>query len=159
MMLAVTLALTSGLLVGINRQVNGTLALYTSPLRASFVNHLVGFALLTLVVLVLGEYRLLGAFKAPWHVYLGGSLGVLFVAGSSWLILRIGAVRTTLLLISGQMLSGVALDVLQSVPGSPWARLLGVVLILAGMFLTRRRLQTQPEIGPSAAQLPKRGTK
>lgn len=159
MMLAVTLALTSGLLVGINRQVNGTLALYTSPLRASFVNHLVGFALLTLVVLVLGEYRLLGAFKAPWHAYLGGSLGVLFVAGSSWLILRIGAVRTTLLLISGQMLSGVALDVLQSVPGSPWARLLGVVLILAGMFLTRRRLQSQSKIGPSAAQLPKRGIK
>jgi bacterial/archaeal transporter family-2 protein len=150
MMLAISLALTSGLLVGINRQVNGTLALHTSPLWASFVNHLVGFAPLTLVVLVLDEYRQLGLFEAPWHAYLGGALGVLFVAGSSWVILRIGAVRTTLLLISGQMVSGVALDVVQSVPGSPWARLFGVALILAGMFLTRGRLQSQPKV-----QLPK----
>ncbi|WP_375599093.1 DMT family transporter [Devosia sp. Naph2] len=148
MMLAISLALSSGFLVGINRQVNGTLALHTSPLRASFVNHLVGFALLTLVALVLGEYRQLSAFVAPWQAYLGGALGVLFVAGSSWLILRLGAVRTTLLLISGQMLSGVALDILQSVPGSPWARLVGVVLILAGMFLSRGRLQSRPNVHP-----------
>lgn len=139
MMFAITLALTSGLLVGINRQVNGTLALYTSPLRASLINHLVGFALLTLVGLLLGSFSQLGLIDAPWHAYLGGPLGVFFVAGSSWLILRVGAVRTTLLLISGQMLSGVALDILRSVPGSPWARLVGVVLILAGVFMTNRR--------------------
>lgn len=139
MMFAIALAMTSGLLVGINRQVNGTLALYTSPLRASFVNHVVGFALLTVIGFALGAYGRLGTIEAPWHVYLGGPLGVLFVAGSSWLILRIGAVQTTLLLISGQMLSGVALDIVRSVPGSPWARLGGVALILAGMLMTHRR--------------------
>lgn len=139
MMFPIALALTSGLLVGINRQVNGTLALHTSPLHASFINHLVGFALLTVVGLGLGAFFQLGTIHAPWHVYLGGPLGVLFVAGSSWLILRLGAIRTTLLLISGQMLSGVALDILWAVPGSPWARLAGVALILGGMFMTHQR--------------------
>ena len=139
MMFAIALALTSGLLVGINRQVNGTLALHTSPLQASFINHLVGFALLTVVGFALGAFDQLGSIDAPWHVYLGGPLGVFFVAGSSWLILRIGAVQTTLLLISGQMLSGVAMDILWAVPGSPWARLAGVALILGGMFITHQR--------------------
>jgi bacterial/archaeal transporter family-2 protein len=138
MMFAVVLALTSGLLVGFNRQVNGTLALYTTPLRASFVNHLVGFVLLTGLGLALGHFFRLAAVEAPLYAYLGGPLGVLFVAGSSWLILRIGAVRTTLLLISGQMLSGVLFDIIRNVPGSPWMRLLGVALILSGVFMTRR---------------------
>ena len=139
MMLPIALALTSGLLVGVNRQVNGTLALYTSPMRASFINHIVGFALLTVLGLALGAFYQLGSINAPWHVYVGGPLGVLFVAGSSWLILQIGAVQTTLFLISGQMLSGVALDILWAVPGSPWARLAGVGLILGGVFMTHRR--------------------
>lgn len=139
MIFAVSLALTSGLLVGLNRQVNGTLALYTSPLRASFVNHLVGFVLLTALGLAMGQFARLGAVDAPLYAYVGGPLGVLFVAGSSWLILRIGAARTTLLLISGQMLSGVAFDILSGVPGSPLARLCGVILILIGVFMTHRR--------------------
>lgn len=139
MIFAVALALTSGLLVGLNRQVNATLALYTSPLRASFINHLVGFVLLTALGLAFGQFVRLGALDAPLHAYFGGPLGVLFVAGSSWLILRIGAVRTTLLLISGQMVSGVVFDIARNVPGSPWARLFGVGLILIGVFMTHRR--------------------
>jgi bacterial/archaeal transporter family-2 protein len=43
-----------------------------------------------------------------------------------------------LLLISGQMLSGVLFDIIRDVPGSPWMRLLGVALILSGVFMTRR---------------------
>lgn len=139
MILAITYALLAGLLVGLSRQLNGRLALSTTPLVASFWNHIIGFAILTLLGLVIGGLIPVGAADAPWHAYIGGPIGVVFVAAGSWLIPRIGAVNTALLVIGGQMVSGVALDLIRAVPNTLWASALGVVLILAGMALTQRR--------------------
>jgi len=131
-------ALLAGVLVAVSRQINGRLSLSTSPLIASFWNHLVGFVALTALGLALGGLIPPGAADAPWHAYLGGPIGVVFVAAGSWLIPRIGAVNTALLVIGGQMVSGVALDLLRDAPMTLWASALGVVLILAGMALTQR---------------------
>ncbi|MBU1336103.1 MAG: DMT family transporter [Devosia sp.] len=139
MTLAITYALLAGLLVGLSRQLNGRLALSTTPLVASFWNHIIGFAILTLLGLLVGGLVPAGAADAPWHAYVGGPIGVVFVAAGSWLIARIGAVNTALLVIGGQMVSGVALDLIRAVPTTLWASALGVVLILAGMALTQRR--------------------
>jgi len=131
-------ALLAGVLVAVSRQINGRLSLSTSPLIASFWNHIVGFVALTALGLALGGLIPRGAADAPWHAYLGGPIGVVFVAAGSWLIPRIGAVNTALLVIGGQMVSGVALDLLRDAPMTLWASALGVVLILAGMALTQR---------------------
>lgn len=131
-------ALLAGVLVAVSRQINGRLSLSTSPLIASFWNHIVGFVALTALGLALGGLIPPGAADAPWHAYLGGPIGVVFVAAGSWLIPRIGAVNTALLVIGGQMVSGVALDLLRDAPMTLWASALGVVLILAGMALTQR---------------------
>lgn len=139
MILPILFALTAGVLVSLSRQINGRLALSSAPLIASFWNHLVGFAALTLLGLVLGELIPPGAADAPWYAYIGGPIGVVFVAAGSWLIARIGAANTALLVISGQMVSGVLLDLLADVPTTLWASSLGVVLILAGTVLTQRR--------------------
>lgn len=139
MILAVALALTSGVLGGVNRQVNGRLAVSTSAFAASLINHLVGFVVLTMLGILFGLLYLPGAATAPWYAFIGGPIGVLFVAGSSWLVPRIGAVHTTLLLTSGQIMSGVTLDIVRGVPGSPWARAFGVALILSGIMLAHRR--------------------
>lgn len=139
MILPILFALAAGVLVSLSRQINGRLALSSAPLIASFWNHLVGFAALTLLGLVLGELIPPGAADAPWYAYIGGPIGVVFVAAGSWLIARIGAANTALLVISGQMVSGVVLDLLADVPTTLWASSLGVVLILAGTVLTQRR--------------------
>jgi transporter family-2 protein len=139
MILAITYALLAGLLVGLSRQLNGRLALSTTPLIASFWNHIIGFAILTLLGLLVGGLVPVGAADAPWHAYVGGPIGVVFVAAGSWLIPRIGAVNTALLVIGGQMVSGVALDLIRAVPNTLWASALGVALILGGMALTQRR--------------------
>jgi transporter family-2 protein len=140
----ITFAVLAGLLVGVSRQVNGRLSLSTSPLVSSFWNHIVGFVLLTAIGLVAGGIfagGLIppGAVAAPWHAYVGGPIGVVFVAAGSWLIARIGAINTALLVIGGQMVSGVALDLFRDSPPALWASALGVILILAGMALTQRR--------------------
>lgn len=139
MTLWIALACLAGILVGVSRQVNGRLSLSTSPLVASFWNHVVGLVLLTAVGLVVGGLIPPGAAAAPWHAYIGGPLGVVFVAAGSWLIARIGAVNTALLVIGGQMVSGVVLDLFRAAPPALWASALGVALILGGMALTQRR--------------------
>lgn len=139
MILPILYAVLAGLLVGLSRQLNGRLALSSSPLIASFWNHIVGFVALTALGLAIGGLIPAGAADAPWHAYIGGPIGVIFVASGSWLIPRIGAVNTALLVIGGQMVSGVVLDFARGAPGTVWASALGVVLILGGMALTQRR--------------------
>jgi transporter family-2 protein len=139
MILYITLALLVGLLISLSRQVNGRLSLSTSPLTASFWNHLVGFAALTVIGLIVGGLIPPGARDAPWYDYVGGPIGVVFVAAGSFFVARIGAAQTALLVIAGQMVSGVVMDIAQGVPGQVWARALGVLLILAGMALLQGR--------------------
>lgn len=136
---AIFLATLAGVLVSLSRQINGRLAVSTTPLIASFWNHIVGFAVLTAIGLVLGNLWPEGALSAPWFAYLGGTIGVIFVASGSWLIARIGAINTAMLVIGGQMVFGVLLDLLRGADDNLLASALGVTLIIAGAALTQRR--------------------
>jgi bacterial/archaeal transporter family-2 protein len=142
---AIIPACLAGMLVGLSRQLNGRLSLSTSPFIASFWNHAIGFAVLSALSLLLGCLIPSSAAEAPWYVYLGGSIGVMFVAAGSWLIVRIGAVNTALLVIGGQMVSGVAFDMFRAASPALWASLLGVALILAGMALSQGRGRRRSE--------------
>lgn len=139
MMVSFAFACLAGILVGLSRQLNGRLSLSTSPLLASMWNHLIGFVALTALGLVIGGLLPAGAANAPWHAYLGGPIGVVFVAAGSWVIARIGAMNTALLIIGGQMVSGVVLDLFRSAAPTLWASTLGVGLIIGGVMIAQRR--------------------
>ena len=139
MMVFVLLACLGGILVGLSRQLNGRLSISTTPLIASFWNHAVGFVVLTCLGLFVGGLLPAGAAEAPWYIYLGGPIGVIFVAAGSWAIARIGAVNSALLIIGGQMVTGVAFDYARAVPASFWANAAGIVLIVGGMVVSRGR--------------------
>ncbi|MDS7597506.1 DMT family transporter [Agrobacterium tumefaciens] len=139
MILWIAMAFAGGLFVSLSRQINGRLSLSTSPLMASFWNHIVGFAVLTVIGIIVGGLIPPGAADAPWLAFIGGPIGVIFIASGSWLIPRIGAVNTALLVISGQMVSGVILDLFSENPPHVWPSALGILLILGGMALTQRR--------------------
>ncbi len=136
------LAILAGVLVSLSRQINGRLALSTSAMESSFWNHIVGLAFITIVALLVGGLFAGEPQEAPWWAYLGGPVGVIFIAAGSWLIARIGAAQTALLIIAGQMVFGVVLDMAMGVPGALWARVLGVALILAGMWVARSARST-----------------
>ncbi len=136
MILAATLA---GVLIGFSRQLNGRLSLSTTPLVASFWNHLVGAVALTVLGLAMGGLFPPNIADIPWYAWMSGPLGVIFVASGSWLIARIGAVNTALLVIAGQMVSGVALDLARGVPVTLLVSALGIAMILGGVLLTQRR--------------------
>lgn len=133
----IAMAVGAGVLVGLSRQLNGRLALSTNAWESSFWNHIVGLGFVSLIALLGGSLFAGEPFDAPWWAYLGGPIGVLFIAAGSWAINRIGAAQTAMLIIAGQMISGVLLDVIMGAPGQLWARLLGVALILSGIIVTQ----------------------
>tara|TARA_R110002072_G_scaffold6853_1_gene38798 strand:+ start:451 stop:876 length:426 start_codon:yes stop_codon:yes gene_type:complete len=139
----IALALTAGVLVSLSRQINGRLSLATSPIASSFWNHIVGFAIVSAVALVFGGlWPVDGPPDPPFLAYIGGTIGVVFIAASSWLITRIGAVNTALMIIAGQMVSGVVMDLARGIAGNTWMRAAGVAMIIAGMWLAQRRRTT-----------------
>lgn len=134
-MFVAALAIFAGVLVGLSRQINGRLALSTSAMESSFWNHIVGLAFVTLIALIAGGLFAGDPLQAPWSAYLGGPVGVIFIAAGSWLIARLGAVQTAVLIIAGQMISSVALDLAMGTAGAPWARSLAIALILIGVWI------------------------
>jgi transporter family-2 protein len=129
------LAILAGVLVSVSRQINGRLAMSTSAMESSFWNHFIGLVFITVIALMIGGLFAGEPQEAPWWAYLGGTIGVVFIAAGSWLIAAIGAARTALLIIAGQMIFGVLIDVAMGAPGILWARVLGVALVLAGMWV------------------------
>ncbi|WP_269931814.1 DMT family transporter [Aminobacter sp. HY435] len=131
------LAVLNGLLIGLSRSLNGRLAMARGALGASFWNHLVGFGLLAVIAALGGGQELAGAVEAPVEAWLGGVLGALFVAANSFVLARLGTVRTVLLVISGQMLSGVAIDYLARGMTLAPLQLAGIAAILLGVVVAR----------------------
>lgn len=131
------LAVLGGVLVSLSRQINGSLSMYTSALHSSYWNHIVGFAFITAIGIIFGGLFTGDPWGAPWWAYLGGPIGFVFIAASSWAVLKIGAAQTAMLIIAGQMISGVIVDVALGTAGNTAARIIGVALILAGMLVAR----------------------
>jgi len=132
-----TLAVIGGALVSLSRQINGRLSMSTSAMHSSYWNHVVGLVFITLIGLAAGSLFAGDPWAAPWWAYLGGPIGFVFIAASSWAITRIGAAQTALLIIAGQMISGVVVDVALGTAGNMTARIAGVALILGGMIVAR----------------------
>ncbi|ENY72197.1 hypothetical protein G114_09414 [Aeromonas diversa CDC 2478-85] len=134
MTILILLGLLNGVAVSLSRTLNGRLAGARGALMASLANHLLGFGVLGALLLLTGAPwgRLAGL--DPW-LLLGGALGALFVAISSWAIGRVGALACALLIVAGQLVGGALLDALAGRLEA--SDLLGILLVLAGTGLQR----------------------
>jgi bacterial/archaeal transporter family-2 protein len=138
MALTIFAAFGAGLLISLSRQLNGRLSLATSPLASSFWNHWVGFAALVLFGAVAGGLWPATVADVPIYAWVGGPLGVVFIALGSYCLSRLGAARTAMLVIAGQMVTGAALDLARGQSGSVWMTAAGVALIIGGMAMGQR---------------------
>lgn len=156
---AILLALLTGGVIALSRTVNGALGREVGAMRSSFWNHVVGFgfmtALLAVLTLVNGPPRLpVGAPIAAWA---GGVLGVIFVAINSHVILRLGASRTTSLVVGAQMLTGVAVSSdAHPLDASFLIKLAGALLVIGGIILSNSRPVTAaPQAPQGLTSVPK----
>jgi len=135
---AMTLA---GAGVGFQHPMNALLADHIGGLNSSLMNFMTGAVLLLLLVLAtraIGQVR--EARKVRWFYLVGGLIGVVTVLSSLTAVETIGAAGLTSALVTGQLLSSIALDRsgafgLEKRPITT-VRVAGVVLLIAGTFLT-----------------------
>ncbi|GAA2827857.1 transporter family-2 protein [Aminobacter aminovorans] len=130
-------AVLNGVLIGVSRALNGKLGIAIGPLRASFWNHLVGFVFLAAVLIVVGGWSLENLSAAPALAWFGGMFGALFVATNSLVLPRLGAIRTAVLVICGQMVAGLAIDYLANHTAPEPLQLAGIVVIMLGVLAAR----------------------
>ncbi|MBK4715613.1 MULTISPECIES: DMT family transporter [Tenebrionibacter/Tenebrionicola group] len=158
MLIYIAIALLNGVCISLSRSVNGRLGMARSAFYASLWNHIVGFLFLTVVIFAMNDGFSGFHFNAPWYAYVGGALGALFVTINSYILPRTGSTQAAMLIISGQMISGVAIDQLLHSTGSLWMKFAGVTLIIAGIWvsklsaLRKARATIQPNPAPLAVK-------
>lgn len=156
MLLYIALALLNGICIGVSRSINGQLATRLGSMKSSLWNHLVGFLFLTAALAVMTEWPLDAALTAPPAAYVGGAIGALFVAINSYIFPRLGAMHALLLVISGQMVTAVAIDTLHHGELPTIMRCLGVVLVLFGISLRRLIAPRRADSGGAPPAQPQR---
>ncbi len=142
--IAVGAVIAGGALTALQGPTNARLAgALNSPINAALVSFLVGTMALVLVAATLQVRPDVGAARAlPWHSWIGGLYGAVFVAAAAFATPRLGVASTIVLMVAGQMALSLILDHFgfMGVPKQPidWGRLAGVGLIVCGVLLIRR---------------------
>ncbi len=136
---ALLLPFLAGLAIGWQQAVNGQVrTVASSALTATFINFLVGSLVLTVATLV--HSRLVGwpqSFPSELWLYLGGFIGVIFIAGAAVIVKITGVLLLSLATIAGQLVMSVVLDVVFPVPGHVIAAttIAGTVLTLVAVAI------------------------
>lgn len=133
----ILISLLNGVCISLSRSLNGRLSMERNAFYASLWNHIVGFIFLSLVLVVQHDDIASFHFNAPWYAYVGGAMGALFVAINSYVLPRMGSTQAAMLIISGQIISGVIIDQLSHPTNMLWIQLLSVVLIVSGIWVSK----------------------
>jgi len=153
---AIVLVLVGGAFVAVQPALNGTIALRSGDaLAATAVNFAVGFAALAIALLV--EHAAGHAWAPPpmpWEqpwLWLGGPIGVLFIALASIVVKPLGVLLFGLLNIAGQLTGAMVADLFFPTPGTvvTW-QLVGGVL-LTGVAITWAARPPRRRAAPAAS--------
>jgi transporter family-2 protein len=139
------LGLLAGLAFVMQQIVNSNLRSgLSSPLWAAFVSYAGGTLLVALLLFVTqqGIPSRQAIASTSWPSWMGGAFGAVYVLASIILLPRVGAATSIALIVAGQMLTSVTFDHfgllgLTRHPIGPM-RVLGAVMLLAGVMLIRR---------------------
>lgn len=110
----VALCFLAGIGVAIQQAINGRVsAVSGEPIVASWTNFILGAAVLLIAASVasaVGIADLQPLPMGPWWLYLGGVVGLIFIATASWVVGRVGVLRLGLLATAGQLTGSLAMD-------------------------------------------------
>ena len=110
----VVLCFMAGIGVSVQQAINGRVSAASGePIVAAWMNFVMGVAVLSLafsVLIFLGEISPSALPTDPLWLYLGGVVGVTFIATASWVVGKIGVLRLSLLAIAGQLVGSLILD-------------------------------------------------
>ena len=140
----ILLVFIAGAMVAIQAPTNAMLGKAGgSPVLAALISFMVGTAALALTWLASGNRPGVSAFAGlPWYAWIGGIYGAVFVAVAAYAAPKIGVASLITIGIAGQIAMALWLDHVgamgldrEPISGG---RLLGALLVVAGVVLVRR---------------------
>jgi transporter family-2 protein len=139
---ALLLSAGAGMLVAMQPPINSKLGQATGTFAAAAISFTVGTAALVVVALVAGGNNVGAIRDVPWWYFAGGFIGAVFVASSLVTVRTLGAGGVVAATIAGQLTFSLIIDRfgLLGLEARPlaWTRVLGVVLLAAGVLLVVR---------------------
>ena len=133
--LAITLAVFAGSTVGIQRALNGQINSFSKKSFAtSQLNFITGTAFLLLLLVLRSaftDHSIMNFTPGPWWVFLGGPIGVIYIAFTALAVQYLGVLEFTLFSVGGMLVGSLLLDLFLPTHGtqiSPY--------LIAGIFLT-----------------------
>ena len=133
--IALGLAFFAGSWVGVQRALNGRINSHSNKSFAtSWLNFITGTSFLLLLLLLRSlftDHSILNFQTAPLWMFLGGSIGVIYIALSSHIVQQLGVLEFTLFSVGGMLIGSLLIDLLLPTPGTVISPFL-----IAGIALT-----------------------
>ena len=139
--LLILLAFCMGVMLAVYLPVNSMAAQHLgSPITANMLFFFVAFFTSIFILFVFGDYQMLWNLKTmPFYMFLPGMVGALMILGTTFLIPKIGARNLFIMLITGQIMMGIAISHFGALtsPKDPVTlkKMIGVVIMLIGSVL------------------------
>ena len=134
-LLTIVLAVFSGTWVGVQRALNGQINSYS---KASFATSLLNFITGTTFLLFLlllrtlfTDHSVMNFTSGPWWMFLGGSIGVIYIALSAHIVQHVGVLEFTLFSVGGMLIGSLLIDIIVPTKGTVISGFL-----IAGILLT-----------------------
>lgn len=145
-LLLVLLALVAGVLQAVQQALNGRVSAVGGPLATTWNNFFVGtcglLVLLAVSFLTDGE---IGALPSAWWYYVGGVLGIGFIAVASTTVALHGVLVLGLCMIAGQVVTAEVIEVLDPDVEVGVLGLLGAALAVVGVAVALA-VRARPEL-------------
>ncbi len=142
LILIVVIGITGGIAIGLQAPLASMINQRLGVLESVFVVHLGGLIAVGIPLLLLGGGKLGLWQTVPWYALAAGLLGVVVVGSTVFMVPRIGVAAAIVLIISGQLMIATTIDHFGAlevdVREISWDRILGLGVVLLGVWLTLR---------------------
>jgi bacterial/archaeal transporter family-2 protein len=137
--LVILIGVMGGVAVGLQSPIAGAMGQRIGGIAGSFIIHVSGAIFSGLLLFLRGGEKLKDWSTLPWYMPCAGIFGLLLYITISITLPRVGSTMMVVLIIIGQLVTGVVVDHfgLLGVPTRPvdLLRVIGVVVLVLGAYL------------------------
>ena len=139
--IAVAFAGLAGAIVGIQRAMNGLINEHSQQsFTTSLLNFIMGSSALGIVLLIavaIGKVEFVALPAGPWWIYMGGTIGVIYIAFTSTIVQHLGVLTFTLFSTGGQLVGALFIDIYSPTEGVSVSTYLvsGIVMTFLGVLV------------------------
>ncbi|MSX27543.1 MAG: hypothetical protein F2717_01755 [Actinobacteria bacterium] len=138
--LAILLAIFAGGLVGVQRALNGQINFYSKrSFATSQLNFITGTSFLLLLLIIRSiftDHSIMNFTTGPWWMFIGGSIGVVYIAFSAAAVQQLGVLDFTLFSVGGMLVGSLLIDLVAPTAGTviSWYLIAGILITYLGVI-------------------------